>query len=199
MSTNPDPKGSSSHGGLGDRVRGGFQAVHGVGDNIRGTALGLVDTATGDGVANDEIARRGRAETSEGFAKLMGRGGSVSDSAMSHPYTVGTGTGVGHVHDPLANVPDQTSRPVPPVPSSNQTTGIPTGQQYNEGGFGGAPATGGSGAYGPGFGDAAGAGKSGSAEGAGSAGYDSEWNEWTYAQKNHPTGPAEVVEPGRTR
>ncbi|KAG5220826.1 hypothetical protein IMY05_C4509001000 [Salix suchowensis] len=90
----------------------------GVGDNIRGTALGLVDTATGDGVANDEIARRGRAETSEGFAKLMGRGGSVSDSATSHPYTVGTGTG--------------TSRSQL-QPNDRYTDG----QQYNEGGFGG--------------------------------------------------------------
>ncbi|KAF7441092.1 hypothetical protein PC9H_001441 [Pleurotus ostreatus] len=202
MSTNPNSKGSGSRGGLGDRVRGGFQAVHGVGDNIRGTALGLVDTATGDGVANDEIARRGRVETSEGFAKLMGRGGSVSGNTTSHPHTAATGTGggVGHAHDPLAgNVPDQTSRPVPPVPSSNQPTDIPTGQQYNEGAYGGVPAAGGSRTNGPGYGIVAGAGRSGPVEGAGSAGYDSEWTEWTHTQKNHPTGPGEVVESGRTR
>ncbi|KAL4261877.1 hypothetical protein AB1N83_008121 [Pleurotus pulmonarius] len=202
MSANPNSKGSGSRGGLGDRVRGGFQVVHGVGDNIRGTALGLVDTATGDGVTNDEIARRGRVETSEGFAKLMGRGGSVSGSATSHPHTAGAGTGgaVGHVHDPLAgNVPDQTSRPVSTIPSSNQPTGTLARQQHNERGYDGAPATGGSGAYDPVHGNVTGVGKNGPAGGSGSAGYDSEWSEWTQAQKNHPTGLGEDGEHGRTR
>ncbi|KAL0958574.1 hypothetical protein HGRIS_000713 [Hohenbuehelia grisea] len=66
---------STSSGGMGSRLRGAVEAVHGIGDNIRGTALGAVDTITRDGTKNDEIAARGRAATSEGIAKMQGRSG----------------------------------------------------------------------------------------------------------------------------
>jgi hypothetical protein len=49
----------------------------GLGENIRGTALGAIDTFTGDGhgeACNDDIARTGRQEFSEGMAKIRGQG-----------------------------------------------------------------------------------------------------------------------------
>lgn len=46
----------------------------GVGDNIRGTFLGAVDTATGHQSENADIAARGRMEASQGMAKMRGAG-----------------------------------------------------------------------------------------------------------------------------
>ena len=46
----------------------------GVGDNIRGTFLGAVDSATGRQSENADIAARGRMEASQGMAKMRGAG-----------------------------------------------------------------------------------------------------------------------------
>ncbi|KAF6741934.1 hypothetical protein DFP72DRAFT_941126 [Ephemerocybe angulata] len=51
----------------GTKVRGVFEAVHGAGENIRGSALSAVDSLAGQGPnRNDEIARQGQQETQMG-------------------------------------------------------------------------------------------------------------------------------------
>lgn len=58
---------------IGHKIKGATQFVHGMGDSIRGTALGAVDTATGGGeTKNDEIAQRGRLEMQEGLDNMRG-------------------------------------------------------------------------------------------------------------------------------
>lgn len=46
----------------------------GVGENIRGTALGAADTAAGHQTNNDSIAAQGRMEAQQGLAKMRGAG-----------------------------------------------------------------------------------------------------------------------------
>uniref|UniRef100_A0A0W0GBW5 Uncharacterized protein n=1 Tax=Moniliophthora roreri TaxID=221103 RepID=A0A0W0GBW5_MONRR len=56
------------------RSRGAVDAVHGAGENIRGTALGAADTVAHDQSAkNDEIAATGRNEWANGLARIRGQ------------------------------------------------------------------------------------------------------------------------------
>jgi hypothetical protein len=55
----------------------------GVGENIRGTLLGALDAAFGQHSENNEIAARGKMETSQGMAKM--RGASTEASAGYEP------------------------------------------------------------------------------------------------------------------
>ncbi|KAJ2913177.1 hypothetical protein MD484_g7234, partial [Candolleomyces efflorescens] len=74
--------------GLGEKVRGLFQVVHGFGENVRGTVLGAIDTVTHDTSGrNDQIAREGRLEIQRGMERLGRRTGTS---------TVGVSTTVNH-------------------------------------------------------------------------------------------------------
>ncbi|KAG2024062.1 hypothetical protein CC2G_001655 [Coprinopsis cinerea AmutBmut pab1-1] len=62
---------------VGRRIRGAFEAAHGISENVRGNAMEAVDEMTGTRrgrVENEEVIRRGQAETRRGLEN-MGRGG----------------------------------------------------------------------------------------------------------------------------
>jgi hypothetical protein len=59
----------------------------GLGENIRGTTLGAIDTAThkGEGTENDEIARRGRVEMEQGMSAFKGtQKNAVGNTSAGH-------------------------------------------------------------------------------------------------------------------
>ncbi|KAJ4485671.1 hypothetical protein J3R30DRAFT_3441121 [Lentinula aciculospora] len=61
---------------VGNKVKGAFNTVHGIGENVRATALGAVDTIAHDKegeVKNDQIAQQGRFETERGMEQMSGR------------------------------------------------------------------------------------------------------------------------------
>ncbi|KAJ7159219.1 hypothetical protein C8R43DRAFT_994205 [Mycena crocata] len=61
----------STSGGIGSKIKGATQVVHGIGENVRGTLLGGVDTVVHKKpTVNDEIAAKGRAEQAQGVAKI---------------------------------------------------------------------------------------------------------------------------------
>ncbi|KAJ7118065.1 hypothetical protein C8R44DRAFT_878704 [Mycena epipterygia] len=65
---------SNGHVGLGTKIKGATQAINGLGENVRGTILGGVDTVLHqDSTPNDAIAAKGRAQHAEGLAKMQGR------------------------------------------------------------------------------------------------------------------------------
>ncbi|THV07018.1 hypothetical protein K435DRAFT_960226 [Dendrothele bispora CBS 962.96] len=75
---------------LGDKVRGAAHVIHGVGDNIRGTALGAADTVTNsrEGEAkNDVLATGGREETARGMSMFKG---GAADSGQGGGTAVGS-------------------------------------------------------------------------------------------------------------
>ncbi|KAJ7454139.1 hypothetical protein FB451DRAFT_1280293 [Mycena latifolia] len=73
-STTNTPAKSASSGGIGMKLKGGAQVAKGLGDSVRGTTFGAVDTVEGrDSSVNDEIARRGRMEIEQGIAMIKGR------------------------------------------------------------------------------------------------------------------------------
>ncbi|KAJ7106658.1 hypothetical protein C8R44DRAFT_858229 [Mycena epipterygia] len=70
--TNTQPKTSSS-AGIGMKLKGGVQVAKGLGDSVRGTTMGAIDTVEKrDSSLNDEIARRGRTEIENGIAMIKG-------------------------------------------------------------------------------------------------------------------------------
>jgi len=76
---------------LGSKVRGAVHVVHGVGENIRGTALGALDAFAKNGdTRNEEIAKKGRWETEQGLAALRGQPAPTQQSAGA--ATVGGST-----------------------------------------------------------------------------------------------------------
>ncbi|KAG2142410.1 hypothetical protein DEU56DRAFT_979587 [Suillus clintonianus] len=94
--TNTNGGGGGGGGGFGDKIKGAAQIIHGLGENIRGTALGTADRATSSEAGiqkDDEVAAKGRAEVAEGMARMRGHpAGTVpSDKGTS----AGTGTGTG--------------------------------------------------------------------------------------------------------
>ncbi|RXW23013.1 hypothetical protein EST38_g2843 [Candolleomyces aberdarensis] len=57
----------------GNKVRGAFQAVHGVGESIRGNTMSALDSMIGRGnPETDDIARRGQEETHRGVGNMRG-------------------------------------------------------------------------------------------------------------------------------
>ncbi|TFK24354.1 hypothetical protein FA15DRAFT_420021 [Coprinopsis marcescibilis] len=90
--TNPS---SSSNAGrnTGNKVRGIFEVVHGLGDNIRGTFLGAVDTMMNHNSSkNDEIARQGRLEMQRGLTNMRsGRTTTTAQPGMVQSTAPGTG------------------------------------------------------------------------------------------------------------
>ncbi|KAF8060708.1 hypothetical protein FPV67DRAFT_1511207 [Lyophyllum atratum] len=86
-------------------ISDGSTAYLGVGENIRGTALGAIDTFTQkQRSAHEEIVRRGREETEEGLAKLRGRSApgthgeapGAQGQTGTAPGTTGYGATQGH-------------------------------------------------------------------------------------------------------
>ncbi|KIK70536.1 hypothetical protein GYMLUDRAFT_279025 [Collybiopsis luxurians FD-317 M1] len=60
---------------IGNKIKGAADTVHGIGENIRGTALGAVDTIAHDRegeTRNDAIGQKGRLETQQGLERMSG-------------------------------------------------------------------------------------------------------------------------------
>jgi len=65
----------STGGSLGEKVRGAFETVHGVGDSIRARGMIALDNALGTTQNNEkyaELAEQGRLEAASGMARLGG-------------------------------------------------------------------------------------------------------------------------------
>ncbi|KAJ6460025.1 hypothetical protein C8R47DRAFT_129154, partial [Mycena vitilis] len=61
------------HGGIGAKIKGAAQTVNGLGENVRGTILGGVETVLHkDSTANDAIAAKGREQQADGLRNLKG-------------------------------------------------------------------------------------------------------------------------------
>lgn len=108
--TNTSKNASGGEGGIGSKIKGAAQIIHGLGDNIRGTALGTADRATSSAAGiqkNADLTAKGRAEFAEGMARMRGHAhapqvASVESSGTApigtepaDQGTAGTGTGAG--------------------------------------------------------------------------------------------------------
>ncbi|KAI0339182.1 hypothetical protein BDW22DRAFT_1431796 [Trametopsis cervina] len=78
---------SSAGSSVGQKVKGAFQAVHGIGESIRGNAMDFVDSATGSERAGHGAAVRGQQETEVGVANMERRQPNVNASATTTGYT----------------------------------------------------------------------------------------------------------------
>ncbi|KAJ7493961.1 hypothetical protein FB451DRAFT_1491523 [Mycena latifolia] len=93
MNTNNTSSGQPKPG-VGAKIKGAAQIVHGLGDNVRGTLLGGVDTLLHqDSSANDAIAQKGRAEHARGVARKTG--GPLAAEYYSTPAEENSVTGHG--------------------------------------------------------------------------------------------------------
>ncbi|KAJ3869290.1 hypothetical protein EV359DRAFT_76845 [Lentinula novae-zelandiae] len=110
---------------VGERVKGVFNTVHGLGENVRATALGAVDTIAHDKegeIKNDQIAQQGRLQTTRGLEQMSGRPRNVNTTAdpsfANHPITsdypqhhrdneVYNDSQANAVRDPGSNAPSQ--------------------------------------------------------------------------------------------
>ncbi|KAH7920073.1 alpha/beta-hydrolase [Leucogyrophana mollusca] len=165
MTSNPNT--NSSGGGVGSKIKGAVQVVHGkpnipfysfltityhilstgIGDNVRGTVMGAADTVASSQAGetkNDQLATKGRAEIAEGMAKIKGQ---VPPTGTG----VGTGAGVG--------VPGQQGYGNAGTGAAAGATGYGGTGTTGAGGYGGPGTTAGvdAGAPGTGYGGAGGA------------------------------------------
>ncbi|KAL4079827.1 hypothetical protein J3A83DRAFT_4368674 [Scleroderma citrinum] len=96
MSSNSAQSGAGSGRKLGNKLKGAAQVVHGIGESIRGTVLGAVDSIahTPSSEAKYEAtASKGKAEIEEGIAKVRGHasGGNVGAPGEVHSAPGGGG------------------------------------------------------------------------------------------------------------
>ncbi|RDB27288.1 hypothetical protein Hypma_004373 [Hypsizygus marmoreus] len=78
--------GSGSKPGMSGKIKGAYHVVHGIGDNIRGTALGAIDTVGHHAdTKNDELAQKGRLETEQGLATFRGVGSVAGAGTQGRP------------------------------------------------------------------------------------------------------------------
>ncbi|KAI0064329.1 hypothetical protein BV25DRAFT_1990075 [Artomyces pyxidatus] len=147
-STGPGPGPGQTGSGIGSKIKGAAQIVHGIGESIRGQTLGAVESGEGK-ETHAGIATRGRNEVEQGWSKFEGR---------PLPARTGAGTGAPGAQDPIhgtgAGVQNATTA---------GTTGAP---QVNQTGFTGAPGQGTSNARGGQVGNARANGNEFGADGA---------------------------------
>ncbi|KAJ7059598.1 hypothetical protein C8F01DRAFT_1145072 [Mycena amicta] len=80
-STNNTPTKNSTS--LSTKMKGGAKVATGLGNTVRGTTFGAIDSVENrDSSTNDEIARRGRMEIEEGIAMIKGRPATSASTAM---------------------------------------------------------------------------------------------------------------------
>ncbi|KAJ7747161.1 hypothetical protein DFH07DRAFT_942464 [Mycena maculata] len=74
---------------------GGVQVAKGLGDSVRGTTMGAIDTVEHrDSSINDEIARRGRMEIEQGIAMIKGRPLDPASQNITNNTGSGAGSGI---------------------------------------------------------------------------------------------------------
>ncbi|KAF7335708.1 hypothetical protein MVEN_02226300 [Mycena venus] len=122
-STNNTADSVGGHGGIGSKIKGAAQTINGLGENVRGTILGGVDTVLHkDSSANDAIAAKGRAQHAEGMANLEGRSTRPAAPAQGNWQSIPTNQAGG---DPYLNkVNQEASR-------GHHTAGTINSGQYN--------------------------------------------------------------------
>ncbi|KAJ7618243.1 hypothetical protein DFH06DRAFT_1306630 [Mycena polygramma] len=114
------------HGGIGAKIKGAAQTVNGLGENVRGTILGGVETVLHkDSTANDAIAAKGRAQQADGLRNLKGPAagaGSVNPGAAgAYPVQPPTNEGYSAGSAMGQDAPQQTGA-APPPPSNSGAT-----------------------------------------------------------------------------
>ncbi|KAF7974173.1 hypothetical protein HWV62_13303 [Athelia sp. TMB] len=116
MSTS-NTAGTGAGSGFGNKIKGAIQVTHGIGENIRGTVLGAVDTVSGDNTGADNVATTGRAEVDQGMANMRGTAPPVGDAAGTGVVGNGTFSGVGTGTGPRGAAQNANS-----VPNTNTTS-----------------------------------------------------------------------------
>ncbi|KAK7017410.1 hypothetical protein R3P38DRAFT_2987424 [Favolaschia claudopus] len=85
---------SNEHGGIANKIKGAAQAINGLGENVRGTFLGGVDTVVhrdASSAKNDAIAAQGREQVERGMQNMSGgTAGTAPSSAPSNWSSPGT-------------------------------------------------------------------------------------------------------------
>ncbi|ETW77971.1 hypothetical protein HETIRDRAFT_388036 [Heterobasidion irregulare TC 32-1] len=94
-SANTGAAGTGSTGtGIGAKIKGTVDVIHGIGESLRGRAMGAVDTAIGhDGQQHASIATKGREEAEMGIARMKGQSGTTTGSAANPPADAVRGDG----------------------------------------------------------------------------------------------------------
>ncbi|RPD56485.1 hypothetical protein L226DRAFT_531376 [Lentinus tigrinus ALCF2SS1-7] len=85
MSSTSSTGNQSRGSGLGSAIRGAFETVQGIGDNLRGNAMDFVDSATGTGPRHSTETEGGRRHTEEGVERME-----TGSHAFAHPSSTGT-------------------------------------------------------------------------------------------------------------
>jgi len=119
MSNHTQANASSKPPGVGTRIKGVFETAHGIGENIRGRTLGVIDDLSSSGSPEStsryaSIADRGRMETERGMARIYGYPDPNAANAIRNEHshlpqpttgtlgkghTTGTGPGRDYVHN----------------------------------------------------------------------------------------------------
>jgi len=133
MSTNNTGKTGS---GISSKIRGAAEAAHGMGETIRGTILGAVDSiGGGDQSVNKDIAAQGKMEYSQGMAKMRGAGaGATAGYGAGGGYDTGHGTGTGQANDQGAQAGAGASRPAEAY-EAKETADVAGTKQTQAGGY----------------------------------------------------------------
>ncbi|OCH91739.1 hypothetical protein OBBRIDRAFT_791967 [Obba rivulosa] len=83
MSSNTNTTGTTGGSSAGQKLRGATEVVHGIGENIRGRMMEVIDDVTGTNRGHAET-QRGTMETEQGMSRMTG-----------HTYSNATGAGAG--------------------------------------------------------------------------------------------------------
>ncbi|KIP01210.1 hypothetical protein PHLGIDRAFT_131333 [Phlebiopsis gigantea 11061_1 CR5-6] len=108
---------SSAGASVGQKIKGAFQTVHGLGESIRGNAMDFVDSATGTAQTGHSATERGTRETAVGVANM--------ESRAPAPATTTTGTSTRTAATPAAGAATTTygrtggDAPLPAAPGSS--------------------------------------------------------------------------------
>ncbi|KAG6830280.1 hypothetical protein H0H92_001546 [Tricholoma furcatifolium] len=117
-----------------DKIKGAYNILHGLGEDIRGTVLSALDVTHRE-AANEEITRQGKAEVEKGMAvfRSVSRSGATDSQHAGAQATRRTGAGAAGLEgtaeaatqtDQLETtmaVSNVTATDVTPVPSSHRT------------------------------------------------------------------------------
>ncbi|KAI0794959.1 hypothetical protein C8Q75DRAFT_889088 [Abortiporus biennis] len=83
---------------LGEKAKGAFEVVQGMGDSIRGSAMDFVDSAANTGSARSDATTKGASKTEQGIQRMDGSHTSSGPGAERHGSDT-PGSGVVTVHD----------------------------------------------------------------------------------------------------
>ncbi|KAJ6553751.1 hypothetical protein DFH09DRAFT_1366112 [Mycena vulgaris] len=113
--------------GIGSKIKGAVQVVHGLGENVRGTILGGVDTVVhGNSADNDATAAKGRGEKAEGLARM--KGGPVAAGSARPAGSAPHGhTGQNYGNGVAAPAGEQSGVPTNPATETDYTGGVMNG------------------------------------------------------------------------